>query len=99
MGGDFSKATQCELADCALLCDDSFVYLKHCEQALVETVKVPPGLLCQWVILKLGSKDLHPQQRKDTHEQEEEDQQGGNGLNTVGQGSHQVREGLPIPIM
>lgn len=49
---------------------DSPDYLEHGQQALIETVKVASGFLSQRVIVKPCAKDLHPEQRKDTHEQE-----------------------------
>ena len=76
---------------------DSF-YLEYSQQALIETVKVSSWLFGQRVIVKSCTKDLHAQQCKDTHEQKEKEQQGGNGLNTVRQGVDQIGKRFPIPV-
>ena len=49
--------------------------LEDCEKALVEAVKVSSRLLRQGIIVEPGSKNLHPQQGKDAHEQKEQQKQ------------------------
>ncbi len=63
----------------------SLSYLEDCQQALVERVKVSPGLLRRRVEVEPGPEDLHAEQGEDAHEEEEQEQQGGNGLDAVGQ--------------
>jgi hypothetical protein len=81
-----------------IFCFFVYVYLEYSQQTLIETVKVSSWLFSQRVIVKSCSKHLHPQQCKDAHEQKEEKQQWGNGLNTVRERSHQIGKGLPIPV-
>ena len=70
-------------------------YLEHRQQTLVEGIEISPGLLHAEV--EPGPEHLHPQQGEDAHEEEEQEEEGGDRLDAVGEGHHQVGEGLPVP--
>jgi len=53
-------------------------YLKHRQQTLRKSVKVPTGFITEVIIAKFCTEDLHPQKCKNAHEQKEKDEQGSN---------------------
>lgn len=63
---------------------------------MVEAVKVSSGFFRRGTGVESGAEDLHPEKGEDAHEQEEQKEKGGNTLDGVGQGGHQVGKRFPV---
>lgn len=70
-------------------------YLKHCDQRTPEIVEITTRHFFVFEV-EAAAEDLHAQQREDEDEEGEEDQQAGNGLDTVHQRFHQVAQRFPV---
>lgn len=77
----------------------TIVYLEDRVQAVVERIKVGPGLDvggANFPDFELAAKDLRPQQSENAQEEEEQNEQGDDGFDTVDQRRQQVPQGLPV---